>query len=139
MTNRLSSSEDQIRLNLPGLDRPCDRVVVIGASAGGLRPLRQLVSRLGRNFPVPVLVVLHMGAEQKSMLPGILTRAGDVPVSEAAHREPLSANRIYTPRPDHHLLLTRDTVFPSSGPKENGHRPSIDGLFRASSMGETLR
>ena len=39
--------------------------------------------------------------------------------------------RIYVARPDQHLLLERGQVRLAHGPREQGHRPAIDPLFRS--------
>ncbi len=110
---------------------PSDRIVVIGGSAGSLTAVKQLVSRLGRGFPAPVLIAIHMASSYKSLLPQILTRAGDLAAAESGQSEALQPGRIYTAAPDKHLMVERGRVFLSNGPKENGHRPSVDVLFRS--------
>ncbi|HSP26447.1 MAG TPA: chemotaxis protein CheB, partial [Saliniramus sp.] len=52
--------------------------VVIGASAGGVEALKQLVGALPHGFPSPILIVLHVG--DVSYMPEILARAGSLPV-----------------------------------------------------------
>jgi two-component system chemotaxis response regulator CheB len=60
------------------------RCVVIGASAGGLEALKDLVSRLPVDFPAPVFVVMHIAAHSPSVLPEILSSKGPLP---AVHPE----------------------------------------------------
>lgn len=45
--------------------------IVIGASAGGLEPLREVISRLPAGFPVPFFVVMHVPGYQPNYLPEI--------------------------------------------------------------------
>lgn len=106
-------------------------VVVIGASAGGVEALREVVSRLPADLPVPVLVVLHLPARSPSALPAILSRSGPLPADRVEDGEPIRPGHIYVARSDHHLLLVDGRVRLSNGPAENGHRPAIDPLFRS--------
>jgi two-component system chemotaxis response regulator CheB len=74
--------------------------VVIGASAGGVKALQTLVSRLPDAFNAAVLVVLHVRAEVESFLPDILRKAGVLPAVHAADGSVLEAGRIYIAPPD---------------------------------------
>lgn len=105
-------------------------VVVIGASAGGVEALSALVRELPADLGAAVLVVVHLAAEQKSVLPRILSAAGPLPATHAHGGETIVPNRIYVARPDHHLVIHDDHLRVVRGPRENGHRPAIDPLFR---------
>ena len=83
------------------------------------------------DFPAPVLMVLHIPHNAVSVMPEILRRAGTLPAVHAASREPLRPGRIYVAPPDRHLILTDSVVTAVFGPRENGHRPAIDPLFRS--------
>lgn len=105
------------------------RVVVIGASAGGVEALTRLVRELPASYSLPVLVVLHV-PPTSSALPEILSRAGPVPARHARDGESISEGRILIAPPDCHLLVEDGSVQLVRGPKENAHRPAIDPLFR---------
>jgi two-component system, chemotaxis family, protein-glutamate methylesterase/glutaminase len=108
-----------------------DRVVVVGASAGGVRALEELVSGLAADLAAAVLIVLHVSPRHRSVLPEILSAAGPVPAQHAVTGEKLENGRIYVAPPDHHLLIGDGRLLLTGGPKENHHRPSIDLLFRS--------
>jgi two-component system chemotaxis response regulator CheB len=105
------------------------RLVVIGGSAGGLDALRQLVAGLPPDFDAPILVVLHLAPHSESALAEILSRAGPLPAARATHNDPLVPGRILVAPPDRHLVVHRDSVHLSNGPRENRHRPAVDPLF----------
>jgi len=110
---------------VPGHD-----IVVIGASAGGVEALESLVSQLPDDLGAALFVVMHFSAGSPSVLASILTSAGRVPAHQARHGEPIHPGHIYVARPDYHLTLTDGHVRVVRGPRENGHRPAIDALFR---------
>jgi two-component system chemotaxis response regulator CheB len=106
-------------------------VVVIGASAGGVEALSQVVSGLAAELPAAVLVVLHVMPGGTSVLPRILQRAGPLPAATAVNGEALERGRVYVAPPDHHMLVEDGHVRLTVGPRENGHRPAVDPLFRS--------
>jgi two-component system chemotaxis response regulator CheB len=111
---------------LPGHD-----IIVIGASAGGVEALMNLVRALPPDLPAAVCIVLHLPAQSPSMLPNILARAGALPVAQARDRAPIEHGQIYVAPPDHHLLVERGHLRIVHGPRENRHRPAVDPLFRS--------
>jgi two-component system, chemotaxis family, protein-glutamate methylesterase/glutaminase len=106
-------------------------VVAIGASAGGIEALRQLVSALPEDFAAAVLVVLHLPTHSTSVLPQILGRAGVLPAVSATDGAVLEGGIIYVAPPDCHLLVADGKISLDHGPRINGHRPAVDPLFRA--------
>lgn len=105
------------------------KVVVIGASAGGVEALSRLVGDLPADYSLPIVVVLHV-PPTSSLLPQILSRAGRLPADHAEDGAPLEAGRIMIAPPDCHVLVDDSALRVVRGPKENGHRPAVDPLFR---------
>jgi two-component system, chemotaxis family, protein-glutamate methylesterase/glutaminase len=106
-------------------------IVVVGASAGGVEALADLAGSLPADIPAAVFVVLHLPATGTSALPDILGRHGPLPASHIKDGEPIEHGRIYVAPPDHHALLRSGHVHLTRGPRENGHRPAVDTLFRS--------
>src|SRR5688572_1864255 len=106
-------------------------IIVIGASAGGVEALKQLASQLPENFPAAVLMVLHVSPHGYSVLPNILNRAGPLKAMHPLEGQAIERGRIYVAPPDHHLLVKPGYITLARGPKENGHRPAVDPLFRS--------
>lgn len=106
-------------------------VVVVGASAGGLGPLRRLLAALPEDRPVAAAVVMHLPPDEPSDLPLILSRVGPWPARHPLDGEPLRPGQVYVAPPDRHLLIERDRVWVKAGPPENRCRPAIDALFRS--------
>ena len=106
-------------------------VIVIGASAGGVTALLDLVKTLPADFPAPVFVVQHLAPDSPSILPQLLSAVSELPVKHPQNGETVKPGTIYVAPPDHHLLLEDDQLLVARGPKENRFRPSIDALFRS--------
>jgi len=109
---------------------PTRDLIVVGASAGGVEALCQLMSRLPGDLPAAILVVLHVSSDRPSVLPRILSSAGPLPATHAKSGERPSRGHVYIAPPGYHLLVHDGTLRLSGGPKEGGHRPAIDALFR---------
>jgi two-component system, chemotaxis family, protein-glutamate methylesterase/glutaminase len=105
--------------------------VGIGASAGGVEALTRLVSTLPEDLPAAVLIVLHIPASTRSLLPQILERHTTLPASTAEDGAPLTAGTIVVAPPDRHLLVANGHVVLERGPKENGARPAVDPMLRS--------
>ncbi|MGX5816596.1 chemotaxis protein CheB [Chitinophaga lutea] len=109
-------------------------IIVIGASAGGFEALKRLVAGLPPDLPAAVFIVWHMPPEAEGVLSRSLDAISPLRTANAVNREPVRKGRIYVAPPDLHLLLERDEIRLSRGPKENLFRPAIDPLFRSAAQ-----
>ena len=57
-------------------------IIVLGASAGGIEALSQLVARLPADLPAAVFIVVHIPAHSTSVLPRIFGRHGPLPATQ---------------------------------------------------------
>lgn len=109
-------------------------LVTIGASAGGIETLRQLVKALPPDFAAAIAVVLHTSSESPAIVPEILSRSGPLPAVAPRDHERLLAGQIYVAPPDFHLLVEPGGLRLTKGPRENRFRPAIDPLFRSAAQ-----
>lgn len=109
-------------------------LIVIGASAGGVEALRSLAAGLPGDLPACILIVLHVSPDGRSVLPEILTSAGEIPAFHARSGDPLTYGRIYVAPPNYHMVVKGSVLRIVRGPRENGHRPAVDPLFRSAAL-----
>jgi two-component system, chemotaxis family, protein-glutamate methylesterase/glutaminase len=112
-------------------------IICIAASAGGVESLCELTKQLPANLDATVFVVVHVGPE--SVLPEILTRCGNLPATAARNNHLFSRGRIYVAPPGFHLSISDGKTMIARGPRENGHRPSADVLFRSAARAHRSR
>lgn len=127
---RNSTGQDLAKARAKG-DLPDRDIIVIGASAGGRDALTELFRDLSAQLPAAFFIVWHMSPYGKGMLPYALARVTALPVADAQDGEPIVRGRIYVAPVDHHLLVERDRIRVTKGPRENRFRPAIDPLFRS--------
>jgi two-component system, chemotaxis family, protein-glutamate methylesterase/glutaminase len=114
---------------MPGHD-----IIVIGASAGGVQTLVELIGALPRDLPASVFIVIHVAPFGTSAMPAILSRSGPLPAVHPRDNELIVPGKVYIAPPDHHLILEPDRVRISRGATENGYRPAVDVLFRTAAQ-----
>ena len=115
--------------------------IVIGASAGAVHALSRILPALPADYPVPVLVVVHIPADRSDLLAPLFQAKCRVVVKEAEDKEPILPGFVYFGPSDYHLLVETDrTVSLSSDEPVLYSRPSIDVLFEsaADAYGEGL-
>lgn len=108
------------------------KLIVIGASSGGLAALETLLSALPEDFPCPIALVQHLSPHRKSQLVDILSRQVQLRVCMAEHLQRIEAGSIYIAPPDYHLQVTSyKTLRLTQSPKIHFSRPAIDVLFES--------
>lgn len=108
------------------------RAVVIGASAGAIQALSEILPALPANFALPILIVVHVPADRSNILAPLFDKKCQMAVREAEDKEPALGGVIYFAPPGYHLLVeTTGTLSLSSDEEVLYSRPSIDVLFES--------
>jgi len=106
------------------------RVVAIAASTGGPAALAKIVPGLSPRFPVPVLVVQHIGSGFDRGLVDWLDSVGHIRVTMAVQGQVLEPATVYVSPHDRHLGVSRSgRILLSDDPPVAGHRPSATKLY----------
>lgn len=106
--------------------------IVIGASAGSMDALSHILPALPVNYPVPILVVVHLPPDRDSMMATLLQEKCAIKVCEASDKEPLAPGTAYLAPPDYHMLVEADRTLSLSNEEEVlFSRPSIDVTFES--------
>jgi two-component system CheB/CheR fusion protein len=105
-------------------------IVGIGASAGGLEALTDLLAHLPGDSGMAFLLVLHLQAHVKSHMPEVLARLTPMRVLEAAEGMPVVPNCIHLIPPNKSMTLTDGKLALQPRPAYGLHMP-IDHLFRS--------
>ena len=107
------------------------RLVAIGASAGGFQALTLILSKLPAGFSGSVAIVQHRRPDESSLLAELMGQRSNLPVIEPNHGTPLKPGHVYVAPADYHLLIEPGLVSLSIDPHVNCSRPSIDMLFES--------
>ena len=107
-------------------------LIAIGASAGAVDALSQLLPELPATLGAPVLIVVHMPPGRRSALPELFSASCALATLEAEDKSMPDPGRVYFAPPDYHLLVERDGSLALSVDEPVHHsRPSIDVLFES--------
>ena len=120
-------------------DTSLSNLVVVGASAGGIEALSELVSTLPEDFPAPVVIAQHLDPNRASHLKEILSAHSTLPVRTVTEHEPLEAGVIFVVPADRHVNIT-DSQIDLSIDSAGRPKPSVDLLMSsaAEAFGEGL-
>lgn len=110
------------------------QAVVIGASAGAVEALSAILPNLPADYPLPVLIVVHLPPQRKSILAELFNSKCALNVREAEDKEPILPGNIYFAPANYHLQVEQSrTISLSVDDEVHFSRPSIDVLFETAS------
>lgn len=115
-------------------------VIVLGASAGGIRALKKIVKRMPGDLPFLMAGVLHISNDYLEGSACAIDEEGAL-VKEACDKTQPERGILYLAPPGYHLLLEPDgSLSLDVSPQVNYSRPSIDVLFEsaAAAFGEKV-
>lgn len=104
--------------------------IVIGASAGGIEALRAILEKINEPYPIPIIVVQHIGANSNRELSRFFDEICNLKAKDAEDKEFMAPGVIYFAPSGYHLLIENDKSFSLTVEEPvNYARPSIDVLF----------
>jgi two-component system chemotaxis response regulator CheB len=110
-------------------------IIVIGASAGGITTVKELLSGLQDNLDAAFFVVQHVSRDSSAQnIVEIFQKHTSLICKVASDSMLIEAGKLYLAPPDHHLILDNELLMVTNGARENNHRPSIDVLFRSAAV-----
>ncbi len=110
-------------------------IVGIGASAGGLAAFERLFSNLPADTGLAYVVIQHLSAPHKSILPEILERYTTMPVVQVTDGIQVQPNCVYVIPPSNNLVLMDGHLILRKPPTERAYRFPIDLFFRSLAEG----
>jgi two-component system chemotaxis response regulator CheB len=123
------------------MSAPAIQAVVIGASAGAVPALLEILPALPAAYRLPVLIVVHVPPDRENALVALFAAKSRIAIKEAEDKEAIEPGVVYFAPSDYHLLVELDgTLSLSADGPINHSRPAIDALFEtaADAYGEAL-
>ena len=109
-----------------------DRLLVIGGSAGSLQVVLSMLLAMGREYPLPVILILHRNSSVESYLEDLLSSRTRLVIREVEEKEVLKPGTVYVCPADYHVLVERDRSLSLDYSERVNHcRPSIDVTMRS--------
>jgi two-component system chemotaxis response regulator CheB len=110
-------------------------IVTIGTSTGGPNALAEVLPRIPKDFPVPIVLVQHMPPVFTRLLAERLGSHSEISVREGIAGAVISPGNAWIAPGDFHMVLKRAAMGSrlelNQDPPENSCRPAVDVLFRS--------
>lgn len=132
--NKASSPQPEIPPPAADLQPGPYRLVGIGASTGGPAACLEILQRLPPLFPLPILLVIHIGQAFGAALAEWLDAQSGIRVAcvqDGERLPPVGQTRVLLAPPDRHLVLCRGHLRLTADPERHSCRPSVDVLFES--------
>ncbi len=106
-------------------------IVGIGASAGGLEALEQLLANIPDNSGMAYVVIQHLDPTQKGMLPELLQRISKMSVKQVKDRMKVQPNCVYVIPPNKSMSILKGALYLFQPIEARGLRLPIDFFLRS--------
>lgn len=104
-------------------------IVAIGASAGGLEAMTDLLQNLSHNTGMAFIYVQHLSPDHESILASLLAKATRMKVQQATHKEKMLPDNVYVIPPDTEMNILDGHIALSPRPEIPKVNLPIDILF----------
>ena len=133
--SRRPATPGAVDRRIPENRNPRIDCVAIGVSTGGPNALQTVLTRLPKEFPVPIVIVQHMPPIFTKHLADRLHQLSPLDVFEGMRGDALAPGGVWVAPGDHHMIVRRDAatvrIDTHQQPPENSCRPAVDVLFRS--------
>lgn len=109
-------------------------LIAIGGSTGGPAAILEILRALPTTFPIPIVLVIHIGEPFSASFAEWLNGLSPLPVRYATDGEslPVTGQRgVLMAPPGRHLAVERGKLRLTNAPERNSCRPSVDVLFES--------
>jgi len=107
------------------------QLLALGASTGGPAAIVDILRALPADFPLPVLIVIHLSEPFGAAFADWLDGQTQHTVRIAANGQTLQTSGVFMARPDSHLVVRDRRLYLTDGPERFSCRPSVDVLFES--------
>ena len=109
-----------------------NHIITIGASAGGLEAVSELLRTFSIQMDAAIFIVIHLSEYSRTdLIVKTLQRNCALKCAIAIDEQDIENGTIYFAPTDHHILIEKGKIRITKGATENHWRPSIDVLFRS--------
>jgi two-component system, chemotaxis family, CheB/CheR fusion protein len=133
-SGKKKGGKDSVSISSHKADFP---IVAIGASAGGLEAVSELLKNLSPNTGMAFIYVQHLKPDHKSMLTPLLAKITSMIVKEVEDKMPIKPNFLYIIPPDKEISAENGHILVRPRPEHPKFNFPIDILF--SSLSKTHR
>ena len=105
-------------------------IVAIGASAGGIRALKEFFENVPADSGMAYVVILHLSPDHDSKLAEVLQVVAAIPVLQVVENTKIEPDHIYVVPPNQHLIITDGAIAPSINTQIEDRRAPVDIFFR---------